>query len=248
MKTIRTISNISYNTPEHFEKVVGSLVDRGVIDWCYWICHKADVDELKDHIHLVLKPASRVDTVQLKRAFDEFDPNMPDKPLSVTSKWQFTTSMDDWLLYGVHDQRYLASKGQSRNVRYTYEDLRSTDMDALRADWSNIDFLKFDRITQVLLAVEQNRSFVDLVRAGVIPVAQMTQWEHYYSMEHQEKIKRDGGRRTSHEVPAAASDGQNNVDEDGVILEPVNADGDGVLQAEQGTMFDGFVPDETIQF
>ena len=99
MKTKRTISNISYNTLAYFVEVVSRLVSRGVIEWCYWIYHFAEDDELKDHIHFVMQPSAKIETAQLEKEFYEIDGTNP-KPLGVTKKWNYTSGeegMSNWL-------------------------------------------------------------------------------------------------------------------------------------------------------
>lgn len=206
MRTSKVISNISYNTPAYFERVVLSLYERHVIDWCYWILHKADVDELKDHIHFVLKPSERIDTFALKKEFDEFDLTHPSKPLSCTSSWRYVVSghMDDWLLYAVHDVGYLASKGQRRNFTYSYDNLRATDYDALRFDWNAIDRLKYSRITALAEAVRSGLPWLDIVQNGYIP---MSQYNAYHDV-YERLVSQSSGRKRSHDV----------VDSDGVVL------------------------------
>lgn len=210
MKTQRIISNISYNTDQHFSNVIHDLNKRRVIDWCYWIRHKADKDELKDHIHFVLKPSSRIDTEDLRKALFELDPQNPSKPLTCTMKWNNTTSMADWLLYAVHDKTYLASKSQQRQYRYEYSDLHSTDHDALLEDWNSIDRTKFDRLRLLLEAVEENVPFAVLVQQGIVPIAQRAQYDHQYTALQNLSKTKQAGRQQSHE----------NVDQDGVIIEP----------------------------
>lgn len=212
MRTRKTISNISYNTPEFFEHTIKRLYNDGVIEWCYWILHKADTDETKDHIHFVLRPSDTIDTKALQMQFVQIDPNNV-KPLCVTSKWNFTNSMDDWLLYAVHDMGYLASKGQRRNYRYEKNDIKSTDYDALNNDWNAINHMKFDRLRILSEAVESHVPFALLVQQGVIPISQRAQFEAQY---HALRILQDAdlsGRNMTHE------DTWQMVDEDGVIHE-----------------------------
>lgn len=182
MQTIRTISNISYNTTSFFRHTINRLVDMGVIDWAYWIYHMPDVDEEKGHIHFVLKPSKRLDTTELRKCFMELDPTNP-LPLCCTTVWRFTPPehMDDWLLYVVHDIGYLASKGQKRNIHYGFDDLRATDMDALRNDWNAIDRTKYDRLQYVYKAAEMSAPFALLVQLGLVPIAQRAQYEMQYN-------------------------------------------------------------------
>lgn len=180
MQTIKTISNISYNTIDHFEGVVTDLIRRGVIEWCYWIQHRPDKDDTKEHIHFVLKPSRRVDTASLRKEFLEKDLTNP-LPLCCTTKWNYTNSMEDWLLYAVHDVAYLTSKGQFRREHYDFDDIRSTDPDALRNDWNMIDRTKYERLHFLYTAVEKQIPFALLVQDGVIPIPQRAQYEAQYN-------------------------------------------------------------------
>lgn len=181
MNTSRTISNISYNTPAKLAAVFSELLRDGVIDWAYWIHHKADDEETKDHAHIVLKPAARLDTVALAKRFMEPDPKASiTKPLGVTSKWNFCRSLDDWLLYAVHDTGYLASKGQRRRYHYTIDDVQATDREALLEDWRSIDRRAFDRLAYVAFAAESGVPFALLVKDGRVPVAQYNAYKRYY--------------------------------------------------------------------
>lgn len=210
MRTKRTISNISYNSPLHFAECISSLVQRKVIDWCHWIVHQPDTDETKQHIHFVLQPSSSLDTTDLRKFFYETDIENPSKPLTCTMKWLYTSSLDDWLLYAVHDPYYLASKGQRRNIQYAYTNICTTDEDALRADWNSINRIKYERLRWLYDAVKQHIPFAVLVQTGHVPIAQRSQFEYQYNALA--KLEENGlaGRYLSHE----------DVDEDGVITSP----------------------------
>lgn len=198
MKTRRTISNVSYNTLAYFVAVVQNLVDRGIIEWCYWICHKAEDDELKDHIHFVLQPSASLETKALAKLFMELDPTNP-KPLGVTSKWMFTSSMDDWILYSSHDAGYLLSKGQVRKYHYEYKDFGSTDPDAFREDWNRVNRVAYSRLEVLASAVEEGTPFVALVQNGIIPIAQRAQYQMQYNELRRMLMESMTGRNTSHE-------------------------------------------------
>lgn len=208
MKTFRTISNISYNSLAHFELQIRSLQARGVIEWAYWIYHLADTDETKDHIHFVLRPSSRIETNDLRKLFNEFDPTHPDKPLTCTCKWNFTNSMDDWLLYAIHDINYLKSKGQIRNHFYEWKDIRSTDPDALRSDINAIDMTKWNRLALLEKAARDGKPFFELVQNGVVPISQRAQYEQQYRAIYHNIVYNKGRRFVDHEV----------IDDEGNIL------------------------------
>lgn len=179
MKTTRTISNVSYNTLPFFEKKIAELEDKRVIDWAYWIYHTAEEDEEKDHIHFVLRPSARIDTMDLRQYFFEYV-NGQSLPLTCTKIFLPTNSMTDWLLYAVHDVSYLRSKGQWRKYHYNYTDLQSTDKDALKQDWDNINRNKFMILDFLEQAVQDNIPFYRLVQDGIVPMAQRSQYEFQY--------------------------------------------------------------------
>lgn len=204
MKTKRTISNISYNSLAHFVEVVSRLVQRGIIEWCYWIYHFAEEDELKDHIHFVMQPSGALETAQLEREFYEVDPNN-DKPLGVTKKWNYTSGeegMSNWLLYVLHHSGYLASKGQYRKHHYQVSDLGSTDPEALQEDLHKVNYLQFARLQALADAVEVGKPFALLVQEGTVPINLRAQYQQQYN--DMAKLKWDGmtGRRQSHEYDA----------------------------------------------
>ena len=208
MKTCRTISNISYNSLAHFEMQMRSLQARGVVEWAYWIYHLADTDETKDHIHFVLRPSARIETNDLRTFFNEVDPTHPDKPLTCTCKWNFTNSMDDWLLYAIHDINYLRAKGQTRNHFYEWSNIKATDYDALRADIASIDMTKWNRLALIERAVRVGKPFFELVQDGVIPISQRAQYEQQYRAIMHNIMYNKGRRFQSHEV----------IDDEGNIL------------------------------
>lgn len=164
-----------------FENCIKRLYREGIIDWCYWIRHNADTDDTKSHIHFVLKPSKRVDCNKLRLYFVELVSDSDCPPLCCTSKWFFTSSLDDWLLYCVHDIGYLSSKGLHRNYHYGFDDFRATDYDALRVDWTQIDRTKFLRLQYLEDAVRQHIPFVELVQQGVIPIGQRAQYEMQFT-------------------------------------------------------------------
>lgn len=202
MQTIKTISNVSYNTPKFFENKILELEENGVIEWCYWVYHLADEDEKKDHIHFVLRPCKRLDTQDLRKHLFEFDPEHPNKPKTCTKVFKFTNSMDDWLLYAVHDTAYLRMKGQVRTHKYEYKDLRATDEDALLQDWQSIDKRKYMALYWLEEAVENNVPFYELISKGLVPIQQRSMYEFQYKDLLQAKFNKEhgrSGRKESHE-------------------------------------------------
>lgn len=238
MKTKRTISNISYNTPAYFEAKVQDWLERGVIDWAYWIVHQPDIDERKEHIHFVLQPSQRVDTTDLRNDLKEPDIEAG-KPRTCTMKWMPVASghMDDWLLYAVHNEYYLASKGQKRNISYTNEDICSTDADALRQDLGAIDMLKYMRLQWLYDAVKDGTPFVTLVQQGYVPIAMRAQYEHQYNDLQRLFVNDESGRIVDHETGEI-------LDEAKTVTAPQQT----VRGTDEPKQIEGFTPAEDIPF
>lgn len=246
MKTRRTVSNISYNTPEFFRQKVTELVSRRVIDWCYWIQHQPDTDETKEHIHFVLHPSGNTDTFDLRHEFMEFDPSHPNKPLTCTTQFRFTpdNNMDDWLLYAVHDAGYLASKGQKRNIQYRFEDLQATDEDALRYAWNNIDRTKFDRLARLSQAVADGMTWTAVVTSGnIVPMPQYSAYHDLYN--RLVGLGERSGRNLAHENPSDIT--YQAIDKDGVVISQDTEEIAGQLEIATGYRFVGSLTVEEIE-
>lgn len=201
MKTQRTLSNISYNTIDHFQGVVYDLANRGIIEWCYWVYHYAEEDELKDHIHFILQPSSRLDTNILAKEFLEVD-YTNSKPLGVTKKWNFSggkNGMDNWILYCMHHPGYLASKGMIRKYQYEVKDFGATDYDAFLEDVRTIDMIQYNRMSAIADAVKNHFPFALLVQNGIVPISQRMQYEQQYNALMRLQLSHFTGRKQSHE-------------------------------------------------
>lgn len=179
MKTKRLIASISYNSPDFLRATLQRLRDSGVIDWGHWIYHKAEEDEEKDHAHLVVMPSRQLDTNALSKEFHEIDLQKPDKPLGVI-QWRFCSSLDDWLLYGIHDPGYLASKAQVRRYHYSRDEMESTDPDLLGEQWREVNLAKYGLGEQVAAAAKEGVPWDNVLCSGLIPPAQWTFWREVY--------------------------------------------------------------------
>lgn len=185
MNTISVISSVSFNTPQFFEMKIRELTDEKsrILDWCHWIVHKPDTDQTKPHIHFVCKPSYRIDTNALRNAFKEpvtveylaqimehrLLTKDDEKPLGCLP-FVKTTSMSDWLLYGIHDEGYLFKKGQSRNTHYQREDVKSTDPDFLSVQWEEtIDPLQALTQRVIYLATVEHMGLGDILQTGIVP-------------------------------------------------------------------------------
>lgn len=106
MNTVKPIGTISYNTPNYLANLLDSLWRDGILDDYRAIFHYAESEGKKDHFHLNLFPASRIDTTELRKRFEEPDP-FNKLPLSC-EPFRYSEPLN-WLLYVLHDQDYLLS-------------------------------------------------------------------------------------------------------------------------------------------
>ena len=172
MRTSKPISTISYNTEEFLKGKVEYWKGLGLIEFGMWIKHKPDEDNKKDHFHVFLKPAKLIQTMDLEMDSCELDPNNPDKPLKMIG---FRVSKEnDWVLYGLHDKEYLASKGMTRNIHYDLSDIKSTDSDTLADIITHLNDERKGKLeTRILECVRMGLAWGDIVSSGLIPLRHM---------------------------------------------------------------------------
>lgn len=176
MKTNKSISNISYHTPHFFSQRVKELRENGTIPPCLWIYHKGESGD-KEHIHFVLLGGyMSLNTEGLSSLFGT--ELIAGKPASVTNLWKSTKSLDDWILYAIHEPTYLLHKGETKEHHYNIDDIQYTDnMDELKQIIdSALDSLnrQGDKvICKIKLLISQGLTFDDAVTMGAIPLAQI---------------------------------------------------------------------------
>lgn len=211
MNTISLISNISYNTPEFFEAKIKVLSsgDNRLIDWAHWIFHLPEDDETKPHIHFVLKPSRRIDTNSLRNEFLESPALLVEaksqrgeaitpndlKPLGCLP-FDKTKNISDWLLYAIHDVRYLLKKGQARKHHYNRQDVKSTDPDFLSVQWNDtIDPLQA-LCGRVLELRAQEMTFGEILATGLIPPNMVY---YFRTLFYETPARTERGDRLGHE-------------------------------------------------
>lgn len=179
MRTTKPISTITYNSPAFLRVKLDELVKAQKIAFWAFIQHKPEEDEKKSHIHLYCEPAKIVQTEEFKEFFKEPDKEHPYKPLTCIS-WQ-SSKFDDWYEYSIHDERYLASKGQSRHFHYEQKDVISSDEDDLEFHISQIDMIKLTPYQVLSDAFKAHKTFADVISSGAVPIQQIrayqTAWE-----------------------------------------------------------------------
>lgn len=133
--TAKPIATISYNTIPFIEDKLTQLINaHKIIDYRY-ICHKGENGD-KDHIHMILYPNKRIDTGALQDEFIEIVP-WEVKPLKCLP---FRTSKPDhWLMYALHDPRYLqihhSDNDGDGKIEYKLEDIKTYYYDQLERDY-----------------------------------------------------------------------------------------------------------------
>lgn len=172
MKTSRAISNVTWNSVGHFKATADALVADGVLDWYHAIEHKAEADELKDHIHFVVKPSKAVDTAWLCMRFAEWVEG-EEKPRKPTALWRPVASghMGDWLLYSLHDKDYLASKLKKREYSYTLDDCITSDAQSLGIIYNEAKSDTVGLVGKIKKAFEMGISLDSFLLSGAIPLS-----------------------------------------------------------------------------
>lgn len=196
MKTSKPFSTISYNTIDFLATTLMHLVDTRKLDFFAFVKHLPEEDETKEHIHVYIVPNGKVDTDQVRNELIEVDIANPlNKPLGCmpTKSSKFA----DWYLYGLHDTLYLASKGQTRKYHYTREEFIVSDIDYFNEEIHTIDHTKYNRFQELKHAVEQGKSFADVLGTGIVPLQQTYAWERAYDILTQATTNR--GDRPGHE-------------------------------------------------
>lgn len=177
MRTTKPISTISFNTPSYLEQKLTELTRCGRISFWSFITHLPEDDEAgnKPHSHVYIEPSKMLQTDDLKNELKEFDPSKPDKPLGCLP---FRSSkFDSWYMYGLHDKRYLASKGQSRKHHYEHDQFVSSDDDNLTFLARSIDMMALSPYSDMLDAQSHGVTFEEYFSRGTVPLPQVAMFE-----------------------------------------------------------------------
>ena len=187
MRTGKAISNIAYHRPEVWKNIVDGLRKAGAIGPCVWIAHKAEGNTKKDHIHLCLLGGYKTyNTDGLSGIFglDIID----GQKASVTSRWETTKNVNDWILYGIHDPKYLIHKGESKQYSYGWEDLHITagdedTLDLLISEAKDfLDGIGDKTILRLRNLAKMGLTWRDVVLGGYVPLGQLmparTAWRY----------------------------------------------------------------------
>ncbi len=203
MVTRAPISTISYNTYDFLVAELIKLQNERIIEFWAFVEHKPEDDETKAHKHLLIFPATTIDTFDLSKRFEEIDIEHPDLPPLGCIMWH-RSKFVDWYLYALHDADYLASKGQSRKYHYEKCDVACPDNDYLNEQIHLCDFSPFKRFSEFRDCVKSKVPFAELVKNGFVPIPQIYQWSKAYYLLSCDRTYRNG--REGHEEPHYSDD------------------------------------------
>ena len=181
MRTSKPIATISFNTPSFLEQKLAELTKAGRLSFWAFIAHEPEDDEAgnKPHCHVYVEPSKMIQTDELRAEFKEFDPTNP-KPLGCLT---FRSSkFDDWYMYGLHDEKYLVAKGQSRRYHYRHDDFRTSDEDDLLFKSRCIDLTALTPYADMQEAQSQGLSWAEYFMRGRIPIQQIDQFSRAWDM------------------------------------------------------------------
>lgn len=203
MRTKKPISTISYCSEAFLIYKLESLRKTHDISFWAFIHHEAEDDEKKAHKHLLIFPNKLIDTMVLQEYLTEIDYNFPDKPFKCID---FKSSKakdgypDDWILYSMHHDGYLASKNESREYAYIDSDFVVSDIDTFEdmlhhalkgSEWAHKN--------QLLMQLKDRTvNPSDLIENGSLPLNMACQVNAYnYMRTHYGKL--DRGVHDGHE-------------------------------------------------
>ena len=191
VRTRKPISTISFNSKEYLVLKLEELQKAKKISFWAFIKHKPEDDEggKKEHFHVFIEPAVQIQTEDLRQELTEIYPGeeKPRKCLTFVS-----SNFDNWYMYGLHDKRYLACKGQSRIFHYSADDFCSSDDDEILFRIRSIDLIALSPYADMLDAQEQGLSFRQYFARGTIPIPQIKQFEIAWYLLTQQYTDRAG--------------------------------------------------------
>lgn len=173
MRTSKPISTISYNSIPFLQSKMDEFVRNHVFSAWFFVKHRAEKDERKDHIHVYAVPNKMLDTMALQEALRELDPENPQKTLGCIDFC--SSNPDDASLYFAHNEEYLAWKGETREFHYGFDEFYYSD-----ADWFEdvvfhaLHSSDFAQKSKVIRALRDGMSPADIVMSGIAPLQMAT--------------------------------------------------------------------------
>ena len=181
MRTSKPFSMISYNTKEFLIEKLNELVQGGLIQFWAFIHHLPEEDEKKAHKHLYIIPQKLIDTQRIEKALQEIDlTDITAKPLGAI--FPQNSKFADWYLYGLHDKKYLASKGQKRAYTYNDSAFIVSCQDTFQELKNLIDYTEINRLSLIIEKAENGESLSDIIKTTNIPLQLIGQVKQLYNI------------------------------------------------------------------
>lgn len=206
MRTTKPISTISFNTPAYLEGKLNELVKAKKITAWHFMPHEPEEDEKKSHCHVWVLPTKMLQTEDLRDELKEYDPTNPNKPLGCLP---FESSdFDNWYLYVLHDERYLAQKNQVRKYHYNRDMIVTSDEDYLDEQIRKIDLLHLSPYADMLDAIRHGVSWEEYFARGTVPIPQIMQFQTAWFLlfDSMRLAKTDRGDHVGHPDEAYPED------------------------------------------
>lgn len=209
MTDIKGMSSVSYCSERYTKSVFDDLVASGWVEEYFFIRHKAEEGEKKDHLHVFWLPLGKnhrgVDYREKFHQLVDDDGSVLEKPLGMMPVQ--SSVFGHWLLYSLHDRDYLMSKGEVRRYTYSLDDVRCRDRDVLERLWYTVGLHYSEYVRKTTIDVHfinqlfaQGYTVYDILDKGLCPgyaVHQLKSLESVYA-EQQVRIGRQ------HEIDEAA--------------------------------------------
>ena len=159
MKTNNFITGVTYNSEKFLLKKLNELYKMKVIAEWYYIPHKAEEEELKDHFHVGMLPRSPINPFDLKDEFDEFvkKEKLPRK-LVLSERTTPLTPISEWFMYILHTPEYCKKKKLIKKYTYDRTEIKSHDKVTL----DNRLFTAFHEST-----FNEESRILDILRSGI---------------------------------------------------------------------------------
>ena len=181
MRTSKPFSLISYNTKEFLIEKLNELVEGGLVQFWAFIHHQPEEDEKKAHKHLYIIPQKLIDTQRIEKALQEIDINdITAKPLGAI--FPQSSKFADWYLYGLHDKKYLASKGQKRAYAYNDSAFVVSCQDTFQELKNLIDYTEINRLSLIVEKAENGESLANIIKSTNIPLQLIGQVRQLYDI------------------------------------------------------------------
>lgn len=177
MITKKPFATISYNSQKYLTFVLDTMIEERLIEFYLFINHYPEEDEKKQHIHLFVIPAGKIDTEIFRERLIELTPN---NDLPLRSLPCVSSKFADWYLYALHDKDYLMTKLESRKYHYNKEAFVYSDEEYFTQYLHTTDFSKYKRLARFKEMVLSGVPFDLLVANGFIPPQLVYQYSRTY--------------------------------------------------------------------